>query len=125
MMINETANSNGRIITAPCENRLLLALNRQLNGALFRSPAHVTQKTSKPANPRGAGQRRMMTLIEVMIALIILTITAIGSGAFFYQAFSLMETARNKRLALDLATAQLDSLQSAATNFDTITYKTE
>ncbi len=68
---------------------------------------------------RGSGRprRRGMTLVEVMMALVILTITSVGSGAFFYQAFGMIETYRSKRLALDIASARLDRLQSAGTNY--------
>jgi prepilin-type N-terminal cleavage/methylation domain-containing protein len=58
-----------------------------------------------------------MTLVEVMMALVILAVLAVGSSAVFGHSFGMIETSRSKRLALDLASSRLDRLQSAGTSY--------
>jgi len=50
------------------------------------------------------------SLVEVMVALVVLAVALLGTGSFFVYAFGQMEELKTKRIALELASAELDRM---------------
>lgn len=60
-------------------------------------------------NSNGAG----LTLVEVMIAIVILTIMALGSAAFLYHSRVGIFYQGNKRVALEAANSRLEEIRAS------------
>ena len=60
-----------------------------------------------------------MTLVEILVAAVILMIIAMGSAAYIYQARAGIVTQRNKRIAIVAASSRLEELR--ATQYGSIT----
>ena len=69
-------------------------------------------KLSSPAF-RVNAERGGFSLIEVMVAILLLSIVAVGSAGFFYQSLAMIEEYRSRRLAMELATSEIDSLRKS------------
>ncbi len=63
-------------------------------------------------NSNGAG----LTLVEVMIAIVILTVMALGSAAFLYHSQVGIFYQGNKRVALEAANSRLEEIRASQYN---------
>lgn len=64
-------------------------------------------------SPTGDRPRRGATLIEVMVAALILATLALAGGAILYRSRALLYHERNLRSATDIATSRLEALRAA------------
>jgi prepilin-type N-terminal cleavage/methylation domain-containing protein len=71
--------------------------------------------TGRAGQPRNRRPRRGMTLMEVMIAVTILTTALIGMGNFMGTFSHATKTAALQQRAIDLATDRIDSVKRAPT----------
>ena len=69
----------------------------------MKAPAPV------PRPPRAAGA----TLVEVLLAVAILAILAVGGTAYFYHSRAIIEQTRNRRVALEAAVGRIEALRQA------------
>ncbi|MDA0321962.1 MAG: prepilin-type N-terminal cleavage/methylation domain-containing protein [Verrucomicrobia bacterium] len=67
---------------------------------------------------RDASRRDGATLVEVMVASVILLVMALGSTAFMYHSRANIGIQRNKRVAVDVANSRLEEVR--ASNYDEI-----
>jgi type II secretory pathway pseudopilin PulG len=65
-----------------------------------------------------ASRREGATLVEVMVAAVILLVMALGSTAFMYHSRADIGIQRNKRVAVDVANSRLEEVR--ASNYDDI-----
>lgn len=63
-------------------------------------------------------RRRGATLVEVMIASVILLVMALGSTAFMYHGRAEIGIQRNRRVAVDVSNSRLEELR--ASNYDAV-----
>ena len=71
-------------------------------------------KTSRcHSRPPGESGESGVTMVEVMLASFILSVVAIGTGAYFYQARAGILTQQTRRLALDAAVSRMEELRSS------------
>ena len=79
--------------------------------------AFLTTRRSSPGHTRGAGSGPRpasgFTFVEVMIAMIILALLAIGGGAFLSYSRTHVDIQRNKRAALEEANKRLEELRAS------------
>ena len=59
------------------------------------------------------------TLVEVMIACVILLVMAVGGAAYLYQSGAILVTQRNKRVALETGNTRLEEIR--ATGYTALT----
>ena len=67
----------------------------------------VQRRSSRRRSRRGA------TLVEILVACVILAIVAVGTAACLYMAQGATAVQRNRRTAVELASSQLEELRSA------------
>ena len=60
--------------------------------------------------------KQASTLIEVMLAMVIIAIIAIGGGAFLYYGSRSVAEQRNKRVALETANTRLEEMRASDYN---------
>lgn len=72
--------------------------------------------SSQPVRPTAAPHQRRQagaSLVEVMVALVILGMALLGTGGFFVYAFGQMAELKIRRVALEMASAELDRMLAA------------
>ncbi len=69
-----------------------------------------------PASRRAPRRRAGLTLVEVLVGILLLSIIAVGTAAYLYHARATMETVNRRKAATQLAAARLEQLR--ATPYD-------
>ena len=69
----------------------------------------ATRVSFRRDNARGGG-----TLVEVMIAAVVLMVIALAGGAFLYHGRANVAIQKNKRVALEVANSRLEDLRASA-----------
>jgi len=62
----------------------------------------------------GRADRKGATLVEVMIASVVLVVMALGGAAFLFRSRGDVAVQRNKRAALEVANSRLEDLQASS-----------
>ena len=64
-----------------------------------------------------------MTLVEVLIAMVLLGIAMVGTAGFFVHSIELIDAAKGRRIALEMVSSRMDQL--LASDFDDVVDATE
>jgi Tfp pilus assembly protein PilV len=73
-------------------------------------------KKHEPRNRHFAGSKSAMTLVEVMVASVVLVLAIIGSLAALQKGFELQDTARNTTMADQILQSDLEDLRLCSWN---------
>ncbi|MEI6971111.1 MAG: prepilin-type N-terminal cleavage/methylation domain-containing protein [bacterium] len=68
----------------------------------------------KAKHPRLHGGRDGATLVEVLIAVVILAVMAVGSAAYLHLSRSNLAVQRNKRTALEAGNARMEEMRTTS-----------
>lgn len=70
-------------------------------------------KTNQPGRGEAIRRaRRGATLVEVMIACVVLMVMAVGGAAYLYQSCTTLAAQRNKRIALEAGNARVEEIRA-------------